>query len=436
MQNRKSLWAMAFAVFLCVLVWTVQLPVYAADTVHVITITGEIDGGQAALVQRGIKEAEEQQDQAVLIRINTQGGRVDSALCIRDLLQHSQVPTIAFITSRAWSAGALIALSCRHIVMAPGSSIGAAEPIPATEKNIAALKSEFSTTAEGNGYNPRVAEAMVDKKTGFPGYAEAGEIVALTDSQAKALNISSGTADTVEEALRLYSIGSDSLVYVDRNWHDEGVSILQNPYVRIALVGLIIAAVLVEIKAAGIGIGLVTALLLGGLMLVGGDGSLTDDLKIIGAFLAGLLLIAMEIFVVPGAGIFGVAGVILFFGSIFWMLGADIQALYILAGGLIVAIVLLYIIGKRFPKSHLFDRIMLKNRSTEEKGYTSQEDKSEYLFQKGVAITPLRPAGTIRIGQKRVDAVSSGSYIDRDEAVRVIQVEGTRVVVEPVPNQS
>lgn len=118
------------------------------------------------------------------------------------------------------------------------------------------------------------------------------------------------------------------------------------------------------------------------------------------------------------------------------MLGADIQALYILAGGLIVAIVLLYIIGKRFPKSHLFDRIMLKNRSTEEKGYTSQEDKSEYLFQKGVAITPLRPAGTIRIGQKRVDAVSSGSYIDRDEAVRVIQVEGTRVVVEPVPNQS
>lgn len=236
--------------------------------------------------------------------------------------------------------------------------------------------------------------------------------------------------------MRLYSIGSDSLVYVDRNWHDEGVSILQNPYVRIALVGLIIAAVLVEIKAAGIGIGLVTALLLGGLMLVGGDGSLTDDLKIIGAFLAGLLLIAMEIFVVPGAGIFGVAGVILFFGSIFWMLGADIQALYILAGGLIVAIVLLYIIGKRFPKSHLFDRIMLKNRSTEEKGYTSQEDKSEYLFQKGVAITPLRPAGTIRIGQKRVDAVSSGSYIDRDEAVRVIQVEGTRVVVEPVPNQS
>ena len=133
MQNRKSLWAMAFAVFLCVLVWTVQLPVYAADTVHVITITGEIDGGQAALVQRGIKEAEEQQDQAVLIRINTQGGRVDSALRIRDLLQHSQVPTIAFITSRAWSAGALIALSCRHIVMAPGSSIGAAEPIPATE---------------------------------------------------------------------------------------------------------------------------------------------------------------------------------------------------------------------------------------------------------------------------------------------------------------
>lgn len=436
MENRKSLWAFSLALFLFVFLWAFQGEVYASNTVHVITISGEIDGGQAALVQRGVQEAQDEEDQAIVIRINTQGGRVDSALRIRDILKESQVPTIAFVTSRAWSAGALIALSCRHIVMAPGSSIGAAEPIPATEKNIAALKSEFSTTAEGNGYNPRVAEAMVDKKAGFPGYAAEGEILALTDSQAKALNISSGTADTVEDVLRLYSIESDSLVYVDRNWRDEGVAILQNPYVRIALVGLIIAAVLVEIKAAGIGIGLVTALLLGCLMLFSGTGSFADDLKMVGAFLAGLFLIAMEIFAVPGAGIFGVAGVILLLGSIFWMLGATMEALYILAGGIVVAIVLFYVIGKKLPKSQFFNRIALQNRSTEEKGYTSQDDKTEYLFQKGVAITPLRPAGTVRINQTRVDAVSSGAYIERDTPVRVIQVEGARVVVEPIPKQS
>ena len=107
-----------------------------------------------------------------------------------------------------------------------------------------------------------------------------------------------------------------------------------------------------------------------------------------------------------------------------------------MAGGIVVAIVLFYVIGKKLPKSQFFNRIALQNRSTEEKGYTSQDDKTEYLFQKGVAITPLRPAGTVRINQTRVDAVSSGAYIERDTPVRVIQVEGARVVVEPIPKQS
>jgi membrane-bound serine protease (ClpP class) len=185
---------------------------------------------------------------------------VDSALRIRDLLQETLFPTIALVTSRAWSAGALIAIACRHIVMAPGSSIGAAEPIPATEKNIAALKSEFSTTAANNGYNPRIAEAMVDKKDGLPGYADAGEILALTDVQARELNLSEGTADTAEEALHLFSMDDAAVYYEDKGWKDDVLGLLQNEYVRMLFVGLILAAVLIEIKTAGIGVGLVTAL--------------------------------------------------------------------------------------------------------------------------------------------------------------------------------
>ena len=131
-----------------------------ADTVRVLPISGDIDGSQVAFIQRGLRQAEENGDTAVVIPINTLGGRVDSALKIRDMIMASDVPVIAYITSRAWSAGALIALSSRHIIMAPGSSIGAAEPIPDTEKNIAALKAEFSTTAAQTGHNPGVAEAM------------------------------------------------------------------------------------------------------------------------------------------------------------------------------------------------------------------------------------------------------------------------------------
>ena len=100
---------------------------YAAGDVHVIAIDGEIDGTQVALVQRVLADAADNDDAAVVVSVNTLGGRVDSALKIRDALQQASIPTIAYIPSRAWSAGALIALSCRHIVMAPGSSIGAAD---------------------------------------------------------------------------------------------------------------------------------------------------------------------------------------------------------------------------------------------------------------------------------------------------------------------
>lgn len=406
--------------------------VSAADTVRVITIDGEIDSSQAALVERGLAAAAANQDQAVVVSVNTLGGAVDSALKIRDMLQQSPIPTIAYIPSRAWSAGALIALSCRHIVMAPGSSIGAAEPIPNTEKNVAALRAEFSATAELHGYNPRIAEAMVDKNVGLPHYADVGTILALSDSQAKELNISSGTANSPEEALRFYSLGNATVYYEQKNWQDAIIGILQNPYVRALFVALIIAAVLTEIKMAGVGVGIITAIILGTVLLISGDGSFTDDLKIIGAFIGSLIFIGLEL-VSPGVGIFGVIGVIMLFGSLFYMLGATIEAMYIIAGGTILAIIIFYFLGKRLPKSRLLARLTLHNRSTKDKGYTSQVDQSKYLYQRGQTITILRPAGTIRIGKERVDAVSNGSFIDRDVEVRVVQVEGSRVVVEPVP---
>ena len=407
---------------------------YAADTARVIVIDGEINSSQVALVQRGLDEAIANQDKAVVVSINTLGGEVASALKIRDMLESSSVPTIAYIPSRAWSAGALIALSCRHIIMAPGSSVGAAEPIPNTEKNIAALKAEFSATASNRGYTPRIAEAMVDKTVGFPRYAEPGTILALSDVQAKELNISSGTAATAEEALRFYSLGDATVYYTQKDWRDAMVGILQNPYVRVVFIALIIAAVLAEIKMGGIGIGLLTAIVLGAVLLMSGDGSFTDDIKVIAAFAGSIILIGLEL-VTPGIGIFGVAGVIMLFGSLFYMLGATAEAVYILAGGTVLACIVFYFIGKHLPKSKLLNRIALHNRSTKEKGYTSQVDQSKYLYQRGTTITILRPAGTIRIGKERVDAVSNGSFIDRDVEVRVVQVEGSRVVVEPVPKR-
>lgn len=430
-MNRIWKAGIAAVLLYAVVFFCAALPVNAADTVRVVRISGEIDAAGTALVRRSLQAAEDAGNTAFIVEINTLGGEVDSALKIRDMLQQTNIPTIAYVTSRAWSAGALIALSCRHLVMAPGSSIGAAEPIPATEKNIAALKAEFSAAATATGKNPRLAEAMVDKTMGYYGYADEGQILALSDVQAKAVNLSDGTAASEEAVLGLYSLGDAVIVSDELEARDMFMGILQSRVVRVLLVALIFSALVVEIKMGGIGAGLGVAVLMGLLLLGGGDESWLDSLKLLALFVLGAVFIGIEL-VTPAVGVFGLAGVIMVFGSLFFMLGADVQAVYILAGGIAVAAVLFAFLGKRLPKSRFLAGVTLKDRSTRERGYSSQEDKSEYVGRRGRTITILRPSGTVRIGRERVDAVSHGDFIDKDTDIRVVQVEGTRVIVEPV----
>ena len=430
-MNRIWKAGIAAVLLYAVVFFCAGLPVNAADTVRVVRISGEIDAAGTALVRRSLQAAEDAGNTAFIVEINTLGGEVDSALKIRDMLQQTNIPTIAYVTSRAWSAGALIALSCRHLVMAPGSSIGAAEPIPATEKNIAALKAEFSAAATATGKNPRLAEAMVDKTMGYYGYADEGQILALSDVQAKTVNLSDGTAASEEAVLGLYSLGDAVIVSDELEARDMFMGILQSRVVRVLLVALIFSALVVEIKMGGIGAGLGVAVLMGLLLLGGGDESWLDSLKLLALFVLGAVFIGIEL-VTPAVGVFGLAGVVMVFGSLFFMLGADVQAVYILAGGIAVAAVLFAFLGKRLPKSRFLAGVTLKDRSTRERGYSSQEDKSEYVGRRGRTITILRPSGTVRIGRERVDAVSHGDFIDKDTDIRVVQVEGTRVIVEPV----
>ena len=430
-MNRIWKAGIAAVLLYAVVFFCAALPVNAADTVRVVRISSEIDAAGTALVRRSLQAAEDAGNTAFIVEINTLGGEVDSALKIRDMLQQTNIPTIAYVTSRAWSAGALIALSCRHLVMAPGSSIGAAEPIPATEKNIAALKAEFSAAATATGKNPRLAEAMVDKTMGYYGYADEGQILALSDVQAKTVNLSDGTAASEEAVLGLYSLGDAVIVSDELEARDMFMGILQSRVVRVLLVALIFSALVVEIKMGGIGAGLGVAVLMGLLLLGGGDESWLDSLKLLALFVLGAVFIGIEL-VTPAVGVFGLAGVVMVFGSLFFMLGADVQAVYILAGGIAVAAVLFAFLGKRLPKSRFLAGVTLKDRSTRERGYSSQEDKSEYVGQRGRTITILRPSGTVRIGRERVDAVSHGDFIDKDTDIRVVQVEGTRVIVEPV----
>ncbi len=191
MMKQVKLWLM-----ICLLLMAFLPAVYAAEEafpISVVTIKGEIDAGQEALLSRAIRESKEQGVKLMILEIDTFGGQVDSAVAMRDMLVEAPFGTAAYISPRAWSAGALLALATDTIIMSPGSSIGAAEPIPATEKTISAVKSEFSATAHRKGHPVSAAEAMVDKTIGYPGYAEKGQILSLTETQAQQIGLAAGS---------------------------------------------------------------------------------------------------------------------------------------------------------------------------------------------------------------------------------------------------
>ncbi|ETX07494.1 MAG: hypothetical protein ETSY2_10870, partial [Candidatus Entotheonella gemina] len=179
--------------------------------VVVIRVTGHIDGGLVPYVRRVLREAEVQGAEAVVVHINTPGGRADAATQIRDVLLNTPVRTIAFVDKKALSAGALIALACQEIYMAGGSVMGAAAPVsinglPMSEKTVSAIRKLFRATAEHHGRSPEVAEAMVDADVAVEGVVEAGKLLTLSTQEALKLEMANGRADSLASLLEQLGI--------------------------------------------------------------------------------------------------------------------------------------------------------------------------------------------------------------------------------------
>ncbi len=403
----------------------------ASDQVIAVVIKGEIDGGQAALIQRAFSEASRLNAKAVIVEIDTFGGQVDAAVQMRDKISDSPVQTIAYIKNRAWSAGALIAVSHKHIAIAPGGSIGAAEPIPTTEKTVAAVKAEFAATANKTGRNPRVAEAMVDKTLGYPGYAEPGQILALTDYQAIQVGYADVVASDREAVLAHFGLAGQPVIEYQMEGIERFAGWLSNPTVKSALLTLVFLAIMTEIKTAGMGIGAFVAII--GAVLFFGSQWLTGvaGLLEILLFVGGIVLLIVELYV-PGFGFFGIAGLGSILASFFLTLGGDLPALTSMTLSLAAAIIIFLFIVKRLPSSRLWKHVVLQDAETTQQGFTSAADYSRYIGKTGKTLTQLRPAGIIEIDGVRLDVVSEGLFIPAGAAVSVIAIEGGRIAVHPV----
>jgi membrane-bound serine protease (ClpP class) len=147
-------------------------PVWGQQTdkqVYVATVSGAIDLGMTPYLKRVLREATNADAEAVILDINTPGGRLDAALAIKDAILGAEVPVIAYVNREAFSAGALIAIAANRIYIAPGGVIGAATPVDevgekASEKVISAVRTDFKSVAEFRGRDASIAEAMVDEE--------------------------------------------------------------------------------------------------------------------------------------------------------------------------------------------------------------------------------------------------------------------------------
>ncbi|HZA93376.1 MAG TPA: hypothetical protein VE420_12180, partial [Gemmatimonadales bacterium] len=291
-----------------------------SPVVYRISVTGVVENGLAPYVARSLREAKSAAAVAAFLDIDTPGGRIDAAERIADAVRGAGLPVYAYVNPRAYSAGALIAISSDAIYMRPGAVIGAATPVDgqgqkASEKMVSAMRAEFRAMAEQRGLDPRLAEAMVDESVEVPDVVKKGQL--LTLSTGEAVRLKFARASVADEAELLAAIGHPGarVVSTETNWAEGIVRFLTNPLVAPLLLSIGILGLVFEIKTGAFGLGGVLSLMslslfFGSSLILGLAG--WEEVLLLGL---GLIALGVEVFLIPGFGAAGILGILAILAS-------------------------------------------------------------------------------------------------------------------------
>ena len=406
----------------------------SASEVYRIPIEDTVEKGLYAFLERAIEEAEAAGAQTIIFDIDTPGGLVDSASNISELLDNTPLKTIAFINNEALSAGAFIALHADEIYMVPSGLIGAAGVIESSG-NAADLKAQsawitaMKSAAESSGRDPKYAIAMANKEINMPEYrAPTGKFLTLSANEALEVEYSEGTVSSYEDLLATLNLSDSQTVDVNETLAEEVARFITNPFIVPILLSIASLGLIVELYSPGFGIAGTMGLTAIGLFFFGHLVAGLAGLESIILFIIGIVLIFAEFFL-PG-GIAGIIGLALIIGSILLAGGNVVNMGISIFIALIVAILGMVIIVKFFGKKiNMFNKMILMDATDTEHGYVSNVNRVELLGKLGKSMTPLRPSGTIMLEGERIDAVTEGGYVDAGKIVKVIKVEGSRIVV-------
>ncbi len=436
------------AVWIIAAGFAAPLEAQTAGAVYRVPVTGVVELGLAPYIERSVREAAAAGAVMLILDMDTPGGRVDAAERISDALTDAELPVYTLVNRRAFSAGALIALSTDHVYMRPGSVIGAATPVDGTgqkapEKIVSAMRSEMRALAEAAGLDPEVAAAMVDEDVEIEGIVASGKLLTLTTEEAVAIGYATEVEDLAGLLTELGYSGAP-VVTLEANWAERMVRFFSNPVVAPFLLTLGFLGLITEIKTPSFGMagaaGLLSlSLFFGSHMIVGLAGF--EDMII---FAVGLALVGVEVFLIPGFGLFGLLGGIGVVGGLYLSLlgGTPTSPDFAQAGLVLSTTVILIIVSawvmirtlsgsSRLAKSGIF----LLGSTDRATGYVSSETREDLVGVVGKAITDLRPSGTALFGEERIDVVSESEWISEGASVRVVRAEGYRHVVREVPQE-
>lgn len=398
--------------------------------------------------QLAMDEAHDLDVDVIFINMNTYGGAVDAADSIRTKILNSSIPVYVLIENNAASAGALISLACDSIFMQPGSTIGAATVVDQTGEQVpdkyqSYMRKKMRATAEENGRDPDIAEAMVDPDKVVEGVSEAGKVVTLTVSEAIELGFCDGEYHSMKEALAHCGIEDYRIEEQELTWADVIIGWLINPAVSGLLILVIFGGIYFELQTPGLGFPILAALIaavlyFAPLYLEG----LAANWEIV-IFIVGLVLIGVELFAIPGFGVAGVSGIALAVtGLALSMVGnvgfdfEPVDATHLVRSFLIAivasstSVVGSIIVATKLFETNAFARLVLRAEQRKEDGYvgTSVEEFS-LIGKTGIAYTNLRPSGRVEIDGELHDATAEIGYIEQGKTVKVVSYSTAQIKV-------
>lgn len=457
-----------------------------------IEFKGDIDWQLAKYFRSRIEQAKSAGADLLIIEIDSPGGLKSESLSMAELLRDVDwAYTVAFVPREALSGAALMTFGCDELMigeLARLGDIGVIQYDPqlfafrfAPAKIQSVLIRQARDLATSKDRSAELAEAMIDKdfrvyqreldgELQFRGIG-AGEqppserwslvpetkkgFLTVNGVRAEELGLANGFADDRKSLANEFGISVNDLRVQQRTMTDTLVYYLNHPFVTGLLLVIGLIALLTELSAPGIGVGgliagLCAVLFFWSRFLGGTSGWLEVVL-----FAAGLVFLMMELFVIPGWGVSGIMGLLLTVCSIF-MASQDFvmpsgsrqwnqfltSALMLACSGALFGIAAVFVI-KHFGHIPIFSRLMLsppENDESTDETAVGKPGRVEHPIVSvgdwGHAESLLRPAGRARFAGRSVDVVSDGEFIEPGSQVKVLDIQGNRIVVAAIEEQS